>query len=271
MHNPHSQSIRSRERYERDGPFVRHINDSKDLQGQRLWKGQAETSVSKDLGNNHRIVIIHNVIEPSNRVLYLQHASDVPRVLSEGNCSELHYTRDGSVPSYANVNQPTAALPKHVMDMSSQISDQISQTIPENVYTVLDTCTDIQLSHTDKNGGALRVQSDFCAESKNWGCTALLSFGQTRWIRFSKKNAQGTINIAMPDNSVILMYGEGFQEHYQYQIDELPEDHPIGTHLMLKIRYRKPYNKSAPEQRGVFASRAVSSRAWLKTEKRLSN
>ena len=189
MFNPHAQGIRAKERYHRDGPFVEHINKSRILSASPLPKGQAETTVSKDLGRQHNVYIIHDVLSDDERIAYLQHAADAPRVPNSrtaGASTELHYTRDGSVPAYADVNQPTAALPPHVLTVSDKAADCIQSAVGTNVFTVLDTCVDMQLGHTLSRGGSLRAQSD---TASMWGCVALVSFGQTRWIRISKKNA----------------------------------------------------------------------------------
>ena len=268
MFDPHRQGIRSRERYERDGPYVSHMNKSKVLAAQQLWKGQAETTVSKDLGGGNHIYIIHDAVSESERISYLQQAADTTRMTTPSGISQMYFTRDGSVPSYADVNQPTETLPSHMLTICSTVSDSVSSAVADNPYTVLDNCAEYEFASTAYKGGGISTQSDACAESSKWGCTAMLSFGQTRWIRFSKNNAQGTINIAMPDNSIIVMYGTTFQDKYQYCVNELPDNHPIGTHLLLKMRFRKPY-----EQRNVrtASSQLPSSRAWMRTEKKASH
>jgi len=263
MFDPHKQGIRSRERYERDGPFVSHLNDSRNIHPQKLWKGQAETTVSKDLGDGNHLLIVHNALTPELRVSYLQQAGDTQRVLNTaGNSMEMNYTRDGSVPSYANINQPTESLPAHILELSEPVSSSISSAIAGHMYTVLDTCSEIQLGKSLSCGGSIRQQSDY---SSQWGCISMLSFGQTRWIRISKNGAQGTMNVSMPDNSLLIMHGPSFQDQYQHQVDELPSEHPVGTHLLLKMRFRKPYSNANMCTR--HASSAPSSRAWLKTAK----
>lgn len=267
MFDPHKQGIRSRERYERDGPFVSHVNESKNIQPQKLWKGQAETTVSKDLGDGNHLFIVRNVLTQEQRVSYLQCSADTQRVPSTiGNAMEMNFTRDGTVPAYANVNQPTDTLPTHILDVSESVSSSISSAMPGNIYTVLDTCAEIQLSKSMPNGGCLRQQSEYAS---HWGCVSMLSFGQTRWMRVSKNDAQGTINVSMPDNTLLVMYGPTFQEHYKHQIDELPKAHPMGTHHLLKMRFRRPYSNT--NTRVSSASSLPSSRAWLKTAKKASN
>ena len=268
MFNPHRQGIRSRERYERDGPYVSHINKSKTIAAQQLWKGQAETAVSKDLGGGNHIYIIHNAVSESERISYLQRAADTSRTNTPSGITQMYFTRDGSVPVYADVNQPTQTLPSHVLTMCSIVSESVSSAVAENPYTVLDNCAEYEFASTAHRGAGLAPHSDACSESSKWGCIAMLSFGQTRWIRFSKNNAQGTINIAMPDNSIIVMYGTTFQDQYQYHVNELPANHPIGTHLILKMRFRKPYEQSTAR---TASSNLPSSRAWMRTEKRASN
>lgn len=268
MFNPHKQGIRSQELYERDGPYVSHINKSKTIAPQSLWKGQAETTVSKDLGGGNHIYIVHNAVSNSERISYLQRAADTSRKTTPSGIKHMYFTRDGSVPVYADVNQPTQTLPSHVLTMCSIVSESISSAVTENPYTVLDNCAEYEFAATSYKGGCIAPQSDGCVESSKWGCIAMLSFGQSRWIRFSKNNAQGTINIAMPDNSIIVMYGTKFQDEYQYQVNELPDDHPIGTHLILKMRFRKPYEQGTAQK---VSSQLPSSRAWMRTEKRASN
>lgn len=270
MFNPHSQGIRSKERFQRDGPYVSEIEKGKTLLPRKLWSGQAQTLVSKDLGNGHKIHIIDDVLSKEERITYLQYAADSPRVPNsetEGSFTELFYTRDGSVPMHARINQPTVALPEHVLHVSNQVEAAIKAAVPANCFTVLDSAVDIEMSAKIQNGGTIRQQTDQCAVSSEWGCTAFLTFGQTRWLRISKNNAQGTINIQMNDNSVVVLHGLDYHSHYQYQIDELPNSHPIGTHLALRLRYRKPYQKSTKGNK-MHNSGAVSSRAWMKTEKR---
>lgn len=285
MFDPHAQGIRNKQQYQRDGPFVAHIDASKELAPQRLWKGQAETTVSKDLGHGHHIHIFHNVLEEKDRISYLQNAENMKRIRSSfktGHISEIHYTRDGSTPSYANVNQQTAVFPQHILSVSDKIKKELLSTVSENPYTVLESAVDMALESSLSNGGSLGLQSGLSAvpmikaekgqlrssrvQSAMLGCVALVSFGQTRWIRVSKKEATGTMNIAMPDNSVLLLQGSGFQDVYQHQIDELPPSHPIGTHLLLKLRYREPgkYNLTPGNAPGHGPP---SSRAWMKTDR----
>ena len=267
MFDPHKQGIRSRERYERDGPFVSLINESKHITPPPLWKGQAETTVSKDLGNGNHLLIIHNILLPDERVSYLQRVGDIQHVDSTiGNSMEMNFTRDGSVPSYADVNQPTQVLPSHILEVAESVSSSTSAAIAGHIYTVLDTCAEIKLGKTMVRGGNICQQSDNLSQ---WGCISILSFGQTRWMRISKVGAQGTINVSMPDNSLLVMYGLSFQQQYQYQVDELPDGHSIGVNLLLKMRFRKPYSSNNRRQSQTLG--VPSSRAWLKTAKQSSN
>tara|TARA_B100000787_G_C16198713_1_gene302940 strand:- start:8655 stop:9470 length:816 start_codon:yes stop_codon:yes gene_type:complete len=265
MFNPHKQAIRGRERYERDGPYVTKLNDSTKIQVARLAGGNAETTVAKDLGGGCELLIFRDVLGSEERVQYLQSTSTVERV-PDALKTHLHmnYTRDGGVPSYADVNQKTLALPSPWLTLAEKVADDIQTAKPGFGHTVLDTALELEMGPDLRCGGTFVKQSDKCGFSSHWGAVALVSFGQTRWLKVTKNGAQGTINIALPDNCAVVLYGTGIHSLYQHEISPLPEGHPVGTHLLSKIRFRRPYENTNDVGAAV---RVHNSRSWLKTAK----
>ena len=87
------------------------------------------------------------------------------------------------------------------------------------------------------SGGNIDATNDVASD---WGLVAFYATGQTRFLRVSKKNARGFINVPLVDNSLILFVGDNFQKNYMHQIDNLPDNHPIGSTSVTKFRFRKP-------------------------------
>ena len=120
--------------------------------------------------------------------------------------------------------------------MSRKVLEQIG-TIESTEHDLMDSATEIEYGIGMVNGGSIDKTADTEGEWKHVG---FIAFGQTRYLRITKKGARGFINIPLIDNTLVILSGINFQKYYNHQVDILPEDHPTGECLLLKLRYRKP-------------------------------
>jgi len=237
MFCPHTQGIRSSKTFQRNGPHVHKLDKSSALDRRKMWRGQCATNESKKLDKDNFIKIIPNFLSPAERIEYIQESYRIDKIPSRcGNNIQNEFTRNGKPYSF-NPNQHTANyFKKHVIDISKKILDKISIN-GENLHNLMDSATEFEYGVEMANGGNIIRQNDVDGD---WKHVAFYGLGQTRYLRITKENARGFINIPILDNSLVICSGEQFQKNYFHQVDNLPVDHPMGTSILLKTRFRKP-------------------------------
>ncbi len=126
-----------------------------------------------------------------------------------------------------------------------------------NPYTELSEGAMIAYTPEFARGGSVDWHRD--KENPNWGLVAILTLGQTRYLRVRKhlanppkssatknkkkgkrtaSDAEGEIvNVMLPDNSLVFMYGARFQKHWEHAVHKLPNEENVGTRLSLNFRF----------------------------------
>jgi len=201
----------------------------------------------KPLDNENSIFIITNVITNKQYLEnYINTACNIKRHQSKfmGRDiprSQICYTKSGQCYQYSGVRHKTVEFPPYITELFKRLMIRVQQIIPDNPYTELDTATDLMYSNKYVRGGSIGEHKD--DENINWGLVIVYSLGQTRYMRIRKNKVKNEknkfINVAMPHNSLIGMYGPNFQQLYTHRIDKLKIGEPVGNRLSLNGRYIK--------------------------------
>lgn len=210
-----------------------------------------KTTMSKimNISNDSMVIRIVDAMPEDVIDQYIQSAIDVHRVSGPAGFGktkpreEVCYSVDGKPYVYSGVSHRTTKYPSHVLELEKHISAAIdsyfTNTLKKEVeYKTLSTGVDIVYSDTFPRGGSIAAHSD--DEDPEWGMVVVFSLGQTRIMRFRSKDSTqpANVNVAMHDNSIVIMYGKTFQQLYTHQIDKLSENEPVGTRLSLNFRYK---------------------------------
>ena len=238
MFDPHAQHIRYSHTFERDGPNVTKLNKAAELAPRKIWFGQCETRENKKLNDDNKIIYLNNFLKPSERIKFIQQSYMAERSPAKegGNHNKLEFTRNGKPYYFSPYPHKTTSFSENISFMSRKVLEQIG-TIESTEHDLMDSATEIEYGIGMVNGGSIEKTADTEGEWKHVGFVA---FGQTRYLRITKKGARGFINIPLIDNTLVVLSGINFQKYYNHQVDMLPEDHPTGESFLLKLRYRKP-------------------------------
>ena len=238
MLNSHNQSIRLKKSFNRDGPHVHKIDISKIISSRKMWPGQCESAESKKLDGDNRIYILKDFLNPSERIQYIQESYRHEKSPSvDGGChNKLEFTRNGKPYTFSPQSHKTLHFKKHIQDISKKILETI-KTKESFGLNLMDSATEYEYGVDISNGGSLLSTQD---TEGDWNHVAFYALGQTRYLRITKKNARGFINIPLKDNSLVICSGNNFHTNYFHQIDDVTEEIALGTSLLLKTRFRKP-------------------------------
>jgi len=238
MFSPHSQQIRHSKLFQRDGPHVHKIDKSCLVAPRKMWPGQCECVQSKKLSNGDKIEIIPNFLSREERISLIQEsfAHEKPASNEGGNNNRIEYTRNGKPYAFSPNPHKTIKFPDHCSQLGNKILIEI-QKLNETEFTLMDSATEYEYGVDNAEGGFVEKKQDNDGE---WGHIAFLGLGQTRYLRITKNNARGFINVPLHDNALVVCSGERFQSNYCHQIDTLPDEHPKAYSLLIKNRFRKP-------------------------------
>jgi hypothetical protein len=199
------------------------------------------------MDEENSIVLLHDVLSPSEIKKYLTEASKVPRQSGRSGFGlkprkEICYTPSGQPYVYSKISHRTIRYPLHVMEVLAIIEPQVDEAItltetsPSNEYVELSSGVDIVYDSSFPRGGSIAAHSD---DEDNWGLVVIFSLGQTRYLRVRSLETKQWCNIEMPHNSVVVMHGPSFQKRYTHQVDKLHKDEPVYTRLSLNVRYKR--------------------------------
>lgn len=192
------------------------------------------------------LVRIDNVLSPEAAQTYLEQAALVHRPSTmcstpRGPCEiprrQICYTRDGAPYKYSGRKHPTTVYPAHVLSLIQVLLEAFQQVVPDNPYRTVDTATDLCYSPLQDRGGSISAHRD--DENPHWGLVLNYSVGQTRTlrVRYDYQGNKGSfINLDMPHNSLVVMYGPGVQKYYTHQVDKLKPSQAVGTRYSLNVR-----------------------------------
>ena len=111
------------------------------------------------------------------------------------------------------------------------------------------TAVDIVYDGAYTRGGSIGSHADdelgYQLRDETWGLVAILSFGQTRYLRIRPRGEGGAskpvlYNVELRDNSVVAMVGHDFQRDYTHGVDKLPKSVAVGARHSLNVRYVTP-------------------------------
>jgi alkylated DNA repair dioxygenase AlkB len=205
-----------------------------------------------DSSNENFVIRINNALPENIIVEYIESACNVQRKQGKAGFghdkprAELCYSPDGKPYVYSNISHPTTTYPDHVLKIQEHIVGVIEAYFKdvmkkEMTYKTLSTGVDIEYSSRFNRGGSILAHSD--DEDSAWGMVVVFSLGQTRVMKFKSKcgaraAADSNVNVAMHDNSIVIMHGIKFQSMYTHQVDKLAESDPVGVRFSLNFRYK---------------------------------
>jgi alkylated DNA repair dioxygenase AlkB len=147
---------------------------------------------------------------------------------------DIGYTVDGHNIRYSNQFHPTRRYPPHTFPVLKRINQYLDATFPQHPFHELSDGLDILYSNDFERGGSVGSHAD---DERSWGIVAILSLGQTRWLRVRHRTDGTYHNIEMRHNSLTVMYGRSFQQLYTHQVDKLHADDIIHPRLSFNVRY----------------------------------
>jgi len=238
MFDPHSQNIRHCRTFLRDGPHVHKVDQGTLIAPRSIWRGQCESNDSKKLNDDNSILIIQNLLTPSERIELIQesYTQERPPAKKGGNHNKIEWTRNGKPYVFDPEPHLTKSFASHVKKIGTKVLEQISKK-GETEHDLMDSATEYEYGVDMAEGGSIEKMNDTEGEWKHIGFYGL---GQTRYLRITKKGARGFINIPLHDNFLVICSGKNFQRDYFHQVDNLPPEHPMGTSMLIKTRFRKP-------------------------------
>lgn len=198
-----------------------------------------------DLDPKNSIVLIKNVLPDVEVDKYLQGAADVERESGKSGFGykpriERCYTLTKAPLRYSGVAHKTSCYPEHVSAMMKQIKTSVDEMLERNgmrsKYNVLADGIDIVYDDTFPRGGSVAAHKDLMDK---YGRVDVVSFGQTRLMRVRRVSDKKIYNVEMPHNSVLVMYGDTFQEEYTHEVPKLREGEPVGARNSINVRYLK--------------------------------
>jgi len=193
------------------------------------------------------LLIVPDILSSIDRSDYLTEALKVERQQGKtiyGHAKprkEVFYSPSGSPYRYSGRDHPTVKYPEHVSKAIFKIMTNLDQRL------AVDDCIDftkfkvsitgdIMYDSDIPQGGSCGAHSD---DEMKWPLIIIYSAGQTRWLRFRNKQTGKYTNVEMVDNSIVIMYGDWFQEQYTHQVDRLALGEPVGTRHSLNIRFER--------------------------------
>jgi hypothetical protein len=215
------------------------------------------------LDQENALMIKNHWLQPESTAIpeYLRQAAQIERVSGPSAFNrnkprrELCYTPTGEPFRYSRIQHPTVKYPQHVRELIPKILDTIDQLlisdqttsgkdskrakhpVKKNPYTELSSGIDIVYSAEFERGGSVGTHSD---DEIHWPVVIIFNLGQTRWLRVRSKKTKAWYNARLKHNSLVIMYGNTFQERYTHQVDKLGKSDTIGTRLSLNIRFVEP-------------------------------
>jgi alkylated DNA repair dioxygenase AlkB len=206
-------------------------------------KGQTtvDTEGVVDLDAENKLVVVHDLLAPSELDAFVASAVTVPRYTGKSVHNSVKprrqvcYTMDGMPFFYSGRKHPTVRFPEHVTDLLlPKCAEALARYIPENRFQKLSNGIDILYGPEFARGGSIGAHSD---DEMKWGLVVIYSLGQTRWLRLRSTMDGKWTNVEARHNSLIAMYGDTFQSRYTHQIDKLSSTEPVHHRLSLNVRY----------------------------------
>ena len=193
--------------------------------------------VDNSVYGNNSLVYVPNVLPPFELETYRAAAAAVgDRVQGAAPFGhktprfEVAYTQDGTSYNYGKRKRSTANFPPHVLRILPLLRARFYEATGHDdyrcVYTASPTAVDIAYTSKLKRGGKISRHAD--DECDDWGLVFILSLGQTRWLRCRCNKTKAWVNVCLPDNSLVAMYGATFQQGWTHQVDELPNGAEVG-------------------------------------------
>jgi alkylated DNA repair dioxygenase AlkB len=214
------------------------------------------------LDRENAFMIKNHWLQPESTAIpkYLHQASQIQRVSGPSAFNrnkprrELCYTPTGEPFRYSRIQHPTIKYPRHVQELLPKFLETIDQLlandqtvteggqrskhrVKKNPYTKLSSGIDIVYSDEFERGGSVGTHSD---DDMHWPVVVIFNLGQTRWLRVRNKKTKAWYNARLQHNSLIIMYGDTFQERYTHQVDKLGKRDIVGTRLSLNVRFISP-------------------------------
>lgn len=199
------------------------------------------------LDDNNRILVVPEALNSEERRIYEEASEGIVRVRGKSAFNQLKpryevcYTVDGSPMKYSGRTHYTTEYPQHVVDLIPTFLEMLSEVAGEDLseYT-LSTGIDIVYDSSLPGSGSIGAHSDDeChREGRHWDLILIYSIGQTRTMRFRRKEPRGPfIDVPIEDNSLVAMFGPTFQYEYTHQIDRLKKREELGRRHSLNIRF----------------------------------
>jgi alkylated DNA repair dioxygenase AlkB len=193
------------------------------------------------LNDENTLALCYNILPVEELNQYIKAACEVDRVQGKSafnsltSRKEICYTVDGRVFRYSGHDHITTKYPKHALQVVLRIYEKIQLLFPHNPYHELSTALDILYSNEFERGGKVGAHGD---KDDAWGIVAILSLGQTRWLRLRRVSGNKEwYNVEMKHNSLTIMYGKTFQQQYTHQVDPLMKDDIVYPRLSFNIRF----------------------------------
>ncbi len=209
-----------------------------------LTSHECKTINVLSLGHDCHVLIFQNVLTPPQRDDYLKQAAKVPRKSDRSGFGqhprrELCYSPSGQPNAYSSV-----ACPSHVLEVREMCEKLVNDRVrmirflpSENPFTEVATAVDMLYDDTFLRGGSISAHSD---DEGNYGAVSIFSLGQTRYLRIRSLTYGTFYNVALADNSLVVMFGRKFQTKFTHQIDKLKSGELVGVRLSLKFCYTLP-------------------------------
>ena len=148
---------------------------------------------------------------------------------------EVCYSTNGDAYVYSGRAQPTTLFPRHVQTLVPVILRAVEKLVPDNRFTKLDHGIDISYDDRVPRGGSNGAHRD--DENAEWGLVAIVSLGQTRWLRVRSDTTKQFTNVELRHNSLVCMHGKSFQQRFTHQVDKLAKNEPVGVRQCVNIRF----------------------------------
>lgn len=202
---------------------------------------------SIDLDGENSIFYVPDVLPEDELNRYIEEAIEVPRVRGKSAFGqdkpriEVAYTIDGTPFKYSRQEHYTTTYPEHVMRILPILLDEVNEELGEPTDWELSTGIDIVYPASFIGSGSIGAHADdeaLMTHGRHWDLILIYSLGQTRYLRVRRKDRQGPyINVPLPNNSLVAMYGPTFQELYTHQIDRLKANEPQYDRHSINVRY----------------------------------
>ena len=199
-----------------------------------------------ELDTKNCIIIVQNFLSSKDKTTYMTEAHKVireqgPSVFGHKKPRfELAYSIDGNPYTYSKKSHKTIKYPSHVLNLVPKILEKVKLCYPDTTYTQLSHGVDITYTDQLDRGGSIGEHSD---DELPWKMVAVISFGQSRTFRIRHKHKQEgkksriIQDIQTKDNSLIIMYGDDFQEKYTHEIPKLSKKIKPETRWSINLRF----------------------------------